>query len=85
MYGIQEIRDEQGLSVSFISETLGISQEDYKKIEKNELKLDGDKLTLLYKLLGVTPEDLNILKAHKNLSKDEIEMTKLNGIKITNL
>jgi transcriptional regulator with XRE-family HTH domain len=85
MYGIQEIRDEQGLSVSFISETLGISQEDYKKIEKNELKLDGDKLTLLYKLLGVTPEDLNILKAHKNLSKDEIEMTKLNGIEITNL
>lgn len=85
MYGIQEIRDEQGLSVSFISETLGISQEDYKKIEKNELKLDRDKLTLLYKLLGVTPEDLNILKAHKNLSKDEIEMTKLNGIEITNL
>ena len=85
MYGIQEIRDEQGLSVSFISVTLGISQEDYKKFEKNELKLDVDKLTLLYKLLGITPEDLNILKAHKNLSKDEVEMTKLNGIEITKL
>lgn len=85
MYGIQEIRGEQGLSVSFISETLGVSQEDYKKFEKNELKLDVDKLTLLYKLLGITPEDLNILKAHKNLSKDEVEMTKLNGIEITKL
>lgn len=85
MYGIQEIRGEQGLSVSFVSETLGVSQEDYKKFEKNELKLDVDKLTLLYKLLGITPEDLNILKAHKNLSKDEVEMTKLNGIEITKL
>lgn len=74
---IKEIRKEQLLSVKFISETLGISQKTYKEFENNEITLNKEKLTLLYKLLGVTTEDLNRIKKEKSLTKDEIEISKL--------
>ena len=74
---IKKIRKEQLLSVKFISETLGITQKTYKRFENNEITLNKEKLTLLYKLLGVTTEDLTRIKKEKNLTNDEIEINKL--------
>ena len=78
---IKEIRKEQLLSVKFISETLGITQKTYKEFENNEITLNNEKLTLLYKLLGVTTEYLTRIKKEKNLTKDEIERSKLKNYK----
>lgn len=74
---IKEIRKEQLLSVKFISETLGITQKTYKQFENNEITLNNEKLTLLYKLLGITTKDLTRIKKEKSLTKDEVEMNKL--------
>jgi transcriptional regulator with XRE-family HTH domain len=74
---IKEIRKEQNLSIKFISQILNITQKTYKRFENNEITLNKEKLTLLYKLLGITTEDLNRIKKEKNLTKDEIEMSKL--------
>ena len=74
---IKEIRKEQHLSTKFVSQTLNLTQKTYKRFENNEITLNKEKLTLLYKLLGVTTEDLTRIKKEKNLTKDEIEISKL--------
>lgn len=74
---IKEIRKEQNLSIKFVSQILNLTQKTYKQFENDEITLNKEKLTLLYKLLGITTEDLNRIKKEKNLTKDEIEMSKL--------
>lgn len=74
---IKEIRKEQNLSIKFVSQILNLTQKTYKQFEKGQITLNKEKLTLLYKLLGITTEDLNRIKKEKNLTKDEIEMSKL--------
>lgn len=74
---IKEIRKEQKLSIKFVSQTLNLTQKTYKRFENNEITLNKEKLTLLYKLLGITIDDLNRIKKEKSLTKDEIEMNKL--------
>jgi DNA-binding helix-turn-helix protein len=78
---IKKIRKEQHLSTKFISQTLNLTQKTYKRFENNEITLNNEKLTLLYKLLGITTEDLTRIKKEKNLTKDEIEMSKLKNYK----
>lgn len=74
---IKEIRKEQNLSIKFVSQTLNLTQKTYKRFENNEITLNNEKLTLLYKLLGITTEDLARIKKEKLLTKDEIEISKL--------
>lgn len=74
---IKEIRKEQNLSIKFVSQILNLTQKTYKRFENNEITLNKEKLTLLYKLLGVTTEDLIRIKREKNLTKDKIEISKL--------
>lgn len=74
---IKEIRKEQNLSIKFVSQMLNLTQKTYKQFENNEITLNKEKLTLLYKLLGITADDLARIKKEKNLTKDEIEMSKL--------
>lgn len=74
---IKEIRKEQNLSIKFVSQILNLTQKTYKQFEKGQITLNKEKLTLLYKLLGVTTEDLIRIKREKNLTKDEIEISKL--------
>lgn len=74
---IKKIRKEQHLSIKFVSQMLNLTQKTYKRFENNEITLNKEKVTLLYKLLGVTTEDLTRIKKEKNLTKDEIEMSKL--------
>lgn len=78
---IKEIRKEQNLSIKFISQMLNLTQKTYKQFENNEITLNKEKLTLLYKLLGITADDLARIKKEKSLTKDEIEMSKLKNIK----
>lgn len=74
---IKEIRKEQNLSIKFVSQMLNLTQKTYKQFENNEITLNKEKLTLLYKLLGITADDLARIKKEKMLTKDEIEMSKL--------
>lgn len=74
---IKEIRKEQNLSIKFVSQILNLTQKTYKQFEKGQITLNKEKLTLLYKLLGITTEDLIRIKREKNLTKDEIEISKL--------
>ena len=74
---IKEIRKEQNLSIKFVSQMLNLTQKTYKQFENNEITLNKEKITLLYKLLGITADDLARIKKEKNLTKDEIEMSKL--------
>lgn len=74
---IKEIRKEQNLSIKFVSQILNLTQKTYKQFEKGQITLNKEKLTLLYKLLEVTTEDLIRIKREKNLTKDEIEISKL--------
>jgi len=74
---IKEIRKEQNLSIKFVSQMLNLTQKTYKRFENNEITLNKEKLTLLYKLLGITTDDLTRIKKEKSLTKDEIEMSKL--------
>ena len=74
---IKEIRKEQKLSIKFVSQMLNLTQKTYKEFENNKITLNKEKLTLLYKLLGVTTEDLTRIKKEKSLTKDEIEISKL--------
>lgn len=74
---IKKIRKEQHLSTKFVSQMLNLTQKTYKRFENNEITLNKEKVTLLYKLLGVTTEDLTRIKKEKNLTKDEIEISKL--------
>lgn len=74
---IKEIRKEQNLSIKFVSQILNLTQKTYKRFENNEITLNKETLTLLYKLLGITTEDLIRINKEKNLTKDEIEISKL--------
>lgn len=74
---IKEIRKEQNLSITFVSQILNLTQKTYKQFENDEITLNKEKLTLLYKLLGITTEDLMRINKEKNLTKDEIEIRKL--------
>ena len=74
---IKEIRKEQNLSITFVSQILNLTQKTYKQFENGQITLNKEKLTLLYKLLGITTEDLIRIKREKNLTKDEIEISKL--------
>ena len=74
---IKEIRKEQKLSIKFVSQILNLTQKTYKRFENNEITLNKETLTLLYKLLGITTEDLIRINKEKNLTKDEIEISKL--------
>lgn len=74
---IKEIRKEQNLSIKFVSQILNLTQKTYKQFENDEITLNKEKLTLLYKLLGITTEDLARIKKEKTLTKDKIEMSKL--------
>lgn len=78
---IKEIRKEQNLSIKFVSQMLNLTQKTYKRFENDEITLNKEKLTLLYKLLGITTKDLARIKKEKNLTKDEIEMSKLKNYK----
>lgn len=55
---IRQIRDLKGLSQEYISGKLGISQRAYSKIERNEIKIDWEKITKISKVFEIDPMDL---------------------------
>jgi transcriptional regulator with XRE-family HTH domain len=55
---IRQIRDLKGFSQEYISDKLGISQRAYSKIERNEIKIDWEKITEISKVFEIDPMDL---------------------------
>jgi transcriptional regulator with XRE-family HTH domain len=55
---IRQIRDLKGLSQEYISDKLGISQRAYSKIERNEIKIDWEKITEISKIFEIDPMEL---------------------------
>ena len=55
---IRQIRDLKGLSQEYLSDKLGISQRAYSKIERNEIKIDWEKITEISKVFEIDPMDL---------------------------
>jgi len=55
---IRKIRELKGFSQDFMANQLKISQRQYSRIEKEETKLDLDKLNAISEILEVTLEQL---------------------------
>lgn len=55
---IRQIRDLKGYSQEYISNKLGVSQRAYSKIERNEIKIDWEKITQISKLFEIDPLEL---------------------------
>lgn len=55
---IRQIRDLKGFTQEYISDKLGISQRAYSKIERNEIKIDWEKITEISKVFEIDPMDL---------------------------
>jgi transcriptional regulator with XRE-family HTH domain len=55
---IRQIRDLKGYSQEWVSNQIGISQRAYSKIERNEIKVDWEKITRISEVLEIDPLDL---------------------------
>jgi transcriptional regulator with XRE-family HTH domain len=55
---IRQIRELKGYSQEYISGKLGISQRADSKIERNEIKIDWNKITDISQIFGIDPMEL---------------------------
>jgi transcriptional regulator with XRE-family HTH domain len=55
---IRQIRELKGFSQDYVAAQLGISQRAYSKLERDEIKLDWDKITSISKIFEMEPTDL---------------------------
>jgi transcriptional regulator with XRE-family HTH domain len=55
---IRQIRDLKGMSQEYLASQLGISQRAYSKIERNEIKIDWEKITEISKIFEIDPMEL---------------------------
>ncbi len=56
---IKKIRDLKGLKQNEVAAKLNLSPQAYSKIERNETKMDNERLEQLASVLGVTVEDIH--------------------------
>lgn len=55
---IKKIRDLKGLKQEEVAEKLNITPQAYGKIERNETKLDTERLHQIAEIFGITTEDI---------------------------
>lgn len=55
---VRQIRELKGFSQDYIANELGISQRAYSKIERDEVKMDWEKITEISKIFEVDPLDI---------------------------
>jgi len=55
---VRQIRELKGFSQEYIADQLGISQRAYSKMERDETRLDWDKITRIAKVFGIDPLDM---------------------------
>jgi transcriptional regulator with XRE-family HTH domain len=55
---IRQIRELKGFSQEYVSAKIGVSQRAYSKIERDEIKLDWGKITIIAKVFDIDPLDL---------------------------
>ncbi len=55
---IRQIRELKGLSQEYIASKIGVSQRAYSKMERDEIKLDWDKITSIAQIFEIDPLEL---------------------------
>jgi|SRR5690625_175725 len=55
---IRKIRELKGYSQQYVASQLNISQRAYSKLEREEIKLDWDRIYQISKILEIEPVDL---------------------------
>ncbi len=55
---IRQLRELKGFSQEFMAQSLSISQRSYSKLERNEVKLDWEKIREISSVLEIEPMDL---------------------------
>jgi transcriptional regulator with XRE-family HTH domain len=70
---IRKIRVTKGFSQEYMAKTIGISQRNYSKIERNEINITCDKIISISKTLDIQPYSLfnNSCKHSNALNKKE--------------
>ncbi len=75
---IKKIRDLKGMKQEEMASLLNLSTQAYSKIERNETKMDDERLEQIAGILGVTPEEI------KNFNEKNIFVNNLNGYENSN-
>jgi transcriptional regulator with XRE-family HTH domain len=57
-YKIKKIRDIKGLKQDEMASLLNISTQAYSKIERNETKMDDERLNQIAKIFGLSPDEI---------------------------
>jgi transcriptional regulator with XRE-family HTH domain len=55
---IRQIRELKGFSQEYLAQQLKLSQRAYSKIERNEIKIDWEKITAISQVFDIDPMDL---------------------------
>ncbi len=55
---IRQIRELKGLSQEYLASKIGVSQRAYSKMERDEIKLDWEKITHIAQVFEMDPLDL---------------------------
>lgn len=55
---VRQIRELKGFTQEYLADQLGISQRAYSKLERDETKLDWDKITRIAQVFEIDPLDL---------------------------
>jgi len=55
---IRKLRELRGFSQEYMANRLSLSQRQYSKIERNEVKIDWDKIVQIATILEITPFNL---------------------------
>jgi hypothetical protein len=86
---LQRIREQQLLSIDFISSVIQVDPNQYKEFENGNRVLDDEKQSIVLRLLGIENSDLNeqrieeespigLARTYKDLTeKDKKELNKL--------
>lgn len=55
---VRQIRELKGFTQEYLADQLGISQRAYSKLERDETKLDWDKITRIAEVFEIEPLDM---------------------------
>jgi transcriptional regulator with XRE-family HTH domain len=55
---IRQIRELKGFSQEYVASKIGITQRAYSKMERDEIKLDWDKITTIAQVFDMDPMDI---------------------------
>ncbi|MEZ4922382.1 MAG: helix-turn-helix transcriptional regulator [Crocinitomicaceae bacterium] len=66
----RQLRELKGYSQEYVSIQMKISQKAYSKLERNETKMDWDKICSFSQIIGISPKRLLEFDAHSFFSPE---------------